>query len=208
ADIVSDVEPAVVIDGRGVTRLEAIFLPHEGRMPVLVDLGAVQADDAALDVVVGAFLTVPDVDVVAVDHWRSIDGPSTEGIAPDLLARTRLHGVDAAVGAAGDHQALAADDRDHGHRVIAVLGRAARFGPPLHLAGVFIHGDKAAAALAHVAPARIIHADDDQVLIHHRTGEATAITRDAAILLRQRLRPLDLSILVEAEEHPLRAVGV
>src|SRR5262249_41797351 len=161
---VGEVDAAVLQNRRAPAGLDTVLFPHQLGLAVF-DLGTIQTNDAALDVVVGVFFSVADVDEVAVDDRRNIDRAGAEFVAPELLAGADLHADDRAVGGAGHELALAGDDGDGGDGIIGVLGSAGGFRPPDHGAGALVHGEEAIAALGQIAPRRVEHADDDQVFI-------------------------------------------
>ena len=131
----------------------------------------------------------------------------THGEAPHALAGTDLGGRRRCRRRAGDHQPLSVDGGDDRLRVIG-SARGGRLGPPDNLAGPLVEGDLPVGPLGLIAPARVDHAEDDEVLIDDRAGDAAAVTGDSAKLLAHRFRPDDLPVLVEADEEPLGAVGV
>src|SRR5205823_6277495 len=82
-------------------------------------------------------------------------------------------------------------------------------GPPDDGAVVFVEGDKAIATLGLIAPARVDHAEDGEVFIDDRTGDAAAVALHPAILFTHRALPDEFArFTVETDEQALRAVGV
>src|SRR6202011_956160 len=80
--------------------------------------------------------------------------------------------------------------------------------PPHHFPRQLVHGQEATAALALIAPARVEHADDDEIVGHERTGDAAAVAANAPVFFGERALPKDLAVAVETEKGPLRALDV
>src|SRR5262249_44084019 len=156
-------------------------------------LRGVQADDAAKLRPFGVFFAVADVHKIAIDHWRAVDSRRAEEIAPDVFAGGNLKSVDAAIRSAADEQPLVVDDRDDGCGIIAVLDLAAGFAPPADGAGFLVKGDEAVAAAGLFAPASVDHAEDEQVAVNDRAGDAAAVAADPAVFLGHRMRPENLA---------------
>src|SRR5262249_39749743 len=104
ADLVADNKRLFIEDRRSEFDLDAIHFPDALRLAVL-NRGPVQADHAALRVPF-VLLTVADVDTVAGHDRRAVHRSLAEDIAPDLLARVHVEGVDGAVTAATDEEPL------------------------------------------------------------------------------------------------------
>src|SRR5262249_37525230 len=101
AGFIGDVDLAVVNDRGRVAGHEAFLFPDELGAS-LVDGAGVETDEAALDIGTGAFLAVADVDVVAGDNRRSIEGTQADREAPHRFAGADLDGIDAAIGSPGN----------------------------------------------------------------------------------------------------------
>ena len=136
-------------------------MPDQFRFAVL-DLGGIDTDDSALFIGAGAFLAVAGVDLaVGADNRGHVDDDAGKGVAPDFLAGANLESVPGAVGTAGDEQALAVDDGNHGRGIISAANLAGESCPPDDLAGLLVEGDVAVHAAGLVAPTGVQHADDD-----------------------------------------------
>src|SRR5262249_19688276 len=205
---VVEIEFALVQERRAELDLGPVDLPDDLGLAV-IDLGSIQTQDTALARAgLGVDLAVSDIDTSAVDDGVGVDASVGEDVAPDLLAGADLEGVDAAVAAAANQQPLPLDDCDHGTRLVAVLYAVAGRRPPDDGAGLLVEGDEAVAAASIFTPGRIVDANDDEVFIDDRAGEASAVAADAAVLLHQGALPEDFSVLVEAGEQALDAVAV
>src|SRR5262249_12542170 len=77
-----------------------------------------------------------------------------------------------------------------------------------HRAVLLVEGDEAIGAASLIAPAAVDHAEDNQVAVHDRTGEATTVAAAPAEFFNQGVLPEDLAVLAKAGQKPLRAVGV
>ena len=92
------------------------------------------------------------IHVVALDRDAGVDRALGRDEAPDLFARLRLDGVDAAVAEPGDEQPEAVDRGDQRRRIGRVVRAAARVGDVDDVARPLVERDEAVRAHRRARP--------------------------------------------------------
>src|SRR6185312_4552432 len=183
--IVRNVKPAVGQRRRGEPEpLPFDEVPNFLRpLGLGVDLAGVEADDAAHRPAFQVVLAVVAVDEISFHDGRTVDDAVSEGETPDEFTGADLEGIDVAIGAAGDEQALAADNGDDRAGIVRSLDGRGGFAPPHEVAGLAVEGGEAIGGPGAVAPTGIHHADDDHPAIENGRDDAAAVAADAAVFL-------------------------
>ena len=79
---------------------------------------------------------------------------------------------------------------------------------PHHLAGLFVKSKITMTHRGVAPPTRVKVAEDHKVSIDNRCNSSASIAREPTIFLCQRVRPNNLSVLVETSKHAADGVGV
>ena len=200
--VVGHIDQAIVQGRRTVLAAQTVY-PPDLRAPA-----GVQADQSAHVPGVNVGFALHGIDASPVVDDGTHDSHPAEGKAPERFAGGGSHGGDAAVGQTGKHDAGPIQGRRHRHRVGRHQGTFARRCHPLDDARSLVQAIETVRPGPVRPPAAGQRADNDFVAFQDRTDGPSAVARDAAQFLGERVLPDHLAVPVEAEEHPLDTVSI